>query len=389
MGLTESNSAKNRHLKIAERYRNRNLPADALLDSLAGADPETVASIPENAENHPLEAVPCPETAEERPPERPPEPNPDPSDLKGWLAAVDAMPRSQRETLASDVLDEVFKFERMTFDDLGPLGAFVAYRVTRTWLFLTGQIAHEEPLAAKDVDWTNALPATPKKLRPIDRLAYARSLAAIEQHPAPVVPTACVNGTRAAWSTIVEAIATDLKAGEPSRQFPYASPRAVRLMSLHSNALRLWPTPAQVVEVEEELAHNVFAKLRDEGRMNTVTHVRETFGLSKEEAKAIVAISLETEQMLYRATPEQERALSIARAEEAIHRSRLSLDRRGEVIANKHVAIIAGLGRIELDDVNSDFRELAQKVAAPPQIPLRPAPKPPLDVDASPSKPAD
>lgn len=311
---------------------------------------------------------------------------PPPDHVAGWLAKVDALPRAARETDAARVYKAAYALERLTYEDVGPLAQMLAYRTTRMWLYLTGRLALDEPLTSKTIDWSEPSPRPTAHLRPADRINYATALLTLEQHSPPLMPTTAQNGTLAKWSQVTAAIALDLEIDKPSKAFPHAGGKVIRAMTSPQGALRLWPSPKELLQLEENIALDIFEHIRDEGRLGGALHARDVYGVTFAEARAWVTLALDVQHSLFRATPDHERSLSIARAEETVRRARTALDRRGEIIANKHVAIVVGLARAEIDDANSDFVAMASKVMAPPQIPQRP---PPLVVEAAPSKPAD
>lgn len=311
-----------------------------------------------------------------------PEPRPAPADVALWVEEWSRKPRITRQTLALRAYREAFARESLTFDDLGPLASIATYRIVRARLHLLGHLMLDESLEATRLPWNT--PAEVKNqahLTPADEVNFEQSLAALAKHPAPLLPS-CANGTLRAWTAQTRALASDLRIDKPSRAYPFASMQVIRLLTKPEALASLWPTAKQLLEVQGNLLRETFTLIGREGHISAATHLMDHYGFTWSEATSLVALAKAAAVAVFKGSPEQERALSVARAEDVMKRSGGAFDRRGELNATKQIGLFVGVTRSEVEDVQVEFAKLAQKMSNV-QIPLRPA-----TIDVTPAAPS-
>lgn len=293
---------------------------------------------------------------------------------------------AKRQHDAIECFSKAFAQEQLTFDDVGPYVTVAAYRLTRFRLYLTNRMALDEDLAEADISWSAPCSViSTGHLKPYERIIFERSLALITERPVPLDPSAAVNGTLEAWVTQTRALAFDLKLDKPSEAYPFASARVVKTL-IHPNAIgRIWPSPAQLYEFNEQMLIDIYSRLVEHGHEPTIKHLIGQFGFTFTEAVALLRCSKRIGPRITQTTADEERSLNAMRAELTHRKSVGALDPRGQMHAIKHLAIIHGLGRSEPEDQQLEFTRLVAKVSRAEPPPQRPA----ITTTARPVEPSD
>jgi hypothetical protein len=301
-------------------------------------------------------------------------------------------PRITRQTKAREAYKRAFEAEKLTFDDLGAMAVIATYRITRLRLYLTGRLMLDEPLGNRDLPWHEPVTIVNQShLTPADRVNYEDSLARMRldvEHAPPLLPKTAQNGTLRAWSAQTKVLANDLGVGQPTKAFPFASNSAVRLLTKDEAVRNLWPTARDMLKIQKRLLIETLNDAAKRGHVRAAQKLVDEFGFSWDEAVSTVMMAKQHAVMIFKGTPEQERALAVARAEDVLERAGNAYDRRGELNAVTRIGLFVGVTRSEIEgDDQVDFGKLAAKISNV-QIPMRPegAPLPGLpdaiDVEA-------
>jgi len=262
----------------------------------------------------------------------------------------------------------------------------------RAKLYLTGRLMLDEPLGNTVLPWR--MPCTVVShghLTSADRVNFEEALSLIgadPEHEPPLLPRHAKNGTLKQWTRQTKALADELGVAKPSKAFPYASSAVIRLLTKPDAVENLWPTAKQLLAVQERLLRETFKTCAKQGHVPAAMRLLDDYGFSWAEAVALVSMSKEHAVEIFRGTPEQERALAVARAEDVLERAGNAFDRRGEINATKQIGLFVGVTRSEVEDVQVEFAKLAGRINNPPAIPQRPASAAPLVLDVSPEKPS-
>lgn len=268
---------------------------------------------------------------------------------------------------------EQFGKNKLDLDALYPFIVHAAWRLTRGLLSLKGRMQPDSYLnEMSHEEWTTpsvgSLPGNAP--RSIERTLTMHAVAVVP--PAP--PQEWLDGDKdpsfydpssdESYSTFLEII------GAVARRLGIEQRREGRL-GLQAlldpiTARAAWPTAREVLGFEAVMIDEAVQMLVGDGHFGAMRKMRDTHGLSHEEATSLVLLARRAMRSMRNGTDSDgDKATMIARLEDLASRCRTSLDLRAELMVYKTLATVQGITKTQgaEDDVD-DMVEAAGEVIA-------------------------
>lgn len=132
-----------------------------------------------------------------------------------------------------------------------------------------------------------------------------------------------------------------------------------------------WPSPGQIMAFESSVVEEVLGLIVDHNPTAAARRIRHSFGVSPEEARAVIAQAVYLAGRSTVGGIEESRAIMIMRLEKFIETAKQELNLREQMQALKQLAIVQGLSKESPDEFSDSFRKLVQSTAQERKQPPR------------------
>lgn len=257
---------------------------------------------------------------------------------------------------------EHFNKGKLNLDELYPFIVAAAWRIARGLSMLKGKIGPETFLNEMDpCEWRTPSIGTNAGAGPrsIERALMVTSTAILP--PAP--PEEWLNGEKdpsyydpasdiayAQHLEVVMRVATRLGI-EQRREgrfglVPLTDPTIARTA---------WPTQREIMAFESVMVDESVSTLISDGHFGALRKLRESHGLSHEEAGSMVLLARRAMRQMRNGTDcDGDKATMVARLEDLAARCRTSLDLRAELMVYKTLAVVQGITKTQATDEDVD-----------------------------------